>query len=259
MKIKVNNGIQNPLIERVVQKPCINFLFGLCVFFLSACESASLERIKVAQEDQPDSTTIVTVDLPEPQPESNTPPTTADITDLILITGQSNVLGAGTSYDESLDTSNEALFAYTNTGWQVADLHQVWDGRWYPRSHPDSDPSNNFGLHFGKQVVERDTARVVAFILMPAPGKAISHWQSNGAYFSQIRDTVTQAINELPSKSTVDGILWHQGESDGVDQDYYSEALYSLIADFRSESWFGSERPFICGETARLPVNEQLR
>jgi len=187
------------------------------------------------------------------------PPTLADITDLILITGQSNTLGAGTAFDAALDAPDDALFAFTDEGWQVADLHQVWDGRWFPRNHPDTAPSNNFGLHFGKEVLKQDQRRVVGFILMPAPGQPISHWHPDGEYFAQIRNTVSQAINELPNKSAVDGILWHQGESDGGDHDYYGQALYHLIESFRSEYWFGYERPFICGETARFAVNLQLR
>ena len=59
-------------------------------------------------------------------------------------------------------------------------------------------------------------------------------------------------------KSRVDGILWHQGESDGEDDPAYGEALYTLINAFRSESWYGASLPFICGETATLPVNRQL-
>jgi len=259
----VNNGKTPNHITRPGHIPYTILLTGLCALFLNACDGATIEQTRADLEDIPgtpitdqsDSTDLQT----EPQAEPDTPPTTADITDLILITGQSNTLGAGTGYDKTLDASNESSFAYTSDGWQVADLHQVWDGKWYPRAHPDSAPSNNFGLHFGKQVVERDSNRVVAFVLMAAPGEPISHWQSDGSYFSQIRNTVTQAINELPNKSTVDGILWHQGESDGVNDNYYSEALYNLIEDFRNESWFGYERPFICGETAWLPVNQQLR
>lgn len=185
-------------------------------------------------------------------------PTIADITDLILITGQSNALGSGTAYDSSLDSSNKRVFAFTEDGWQVADLHQVWDLGWFPRTNPGSEPSNNFSLHFGKQLAMRDQSRVVGFILVTAPGQSISHWQSDGAFFNEIRDKVSNAINQLPSKSSLDGILWHQGESDGRDDASYSDALYQLIADFRSESWYEYGRPFVCGETADSPVNRQL-
>lgn len=185
-------------------------------------------------------------------------PTPADITDLILVTGQSNALGADTSYDPSQDGPDNRTFAYTQNGWQVADLHQIWDQGWFPRGDPNTDPSNNLSLHFGKQVTASDSRRVVGFVLVTAPGQPISHWQPNGEFFNSIRSKVSRAISELPSKSRIDGLLWHQGESDGEDDPAYATALYELISAFRSESWYGYNRPFICGETATLPVNRQL-
>ena len=140
----------------------------------------------------------------------------------------------------------------------MADLNQIWDQGWFPRGDPTTPPSNNLSLHFGKKVTSADNKRVVGFVLVTAPGQAISHWQPNGSFFNSIRDKVSRAINELPSKSRVDGILWHQGESDGEDDPAYGTALYALIDAFRSEGWFGTQRPFICGETASLPVNRQL-
>lgn len=194
----------------------------------------------------------------EPVEEPATPPTTADITDLILVTGQSNALGAGSSYDYRIDIPDNRVFAFTSDGWQMADLHQIWDQDWFPRTTPGTEPSNNFSLHFGKRVVELAPERVLGFLLITAPGEPIAHWDSEGEFFNEIRIKVSNAINELPTKSAVDGILWHQGESDGRDDDVYAQNLYELIDNFRSESWFGFEKPFICGETAALPVNRQL-
>ena len=185
-------------------------------------------------------------------------PTSADITDLVLVTGQSNALGADTLFDPALDGPDNRTFAWTDNGWQVADLHQIWDQGWFPRADLDTGPSNNLSLHFGKQVTSRDSNRVVGFILATAPGQPISHWQSDGDFFNSIRNKVSQAINALPSKARVDAILWHQGESDGQDDPAYGAALYGLIDAFRSESWYGPNLPFICGETASLPVNRQL-
>ena len=182
-----------------------------------------------------------------------------DITDLILVTGQSNALGADAGADASLDAPDDRVFAFTDQGWQVANLDQVWDLGRYPRNSINTIPSNNFGLHFGKRVVERMDERVVGFILVTAPGEAISHWDDSGQFFGQIRDKVSRAISDLPNKSKVDGILWHQGESDGADDDDYGVALYTLIGNFRSEPWFEFGFPFICGETAAFPVNQQLQ
>lgn len=181
-----------------------------------------------------------------------------DITDLILVTGQSNALGAGTAFDADLDRSDSRVFAYTDTGWQIADLHQVWDLNWHPRNHPTTDPSNNFGFHFAKMLAERRPQKVVGIILVTAPGAAISHWDYGGEFNQKIRQKVVAAINDLPGKSSIDGILWHQGESDWESTDYYKNKLNEVINNFRTEPWFSANKPFICGETVIAPVNQLL-
>jgi len=181
-----------------------------------------------------------------------------NITDLILVTGQSNALGADTTFDVLRDVPHERAFAYTSEGWQVADLHQVWDLGWHPRNDPDTDPSNNFGFHFATKVAERRSDRIVGFILVTAPGAEIDTWDYNGEFYLKIRNKVITALNELPSKATVDGILWHQGETDWDDSEYYRSKLADVINNFRGESWFGGGRPFICGETVQAPLNRLL-
>lgn len=208
----------------------------------------------------------------QPMPVSPEPPATpatanptntfdknpADITDLILITGQSNALGAGTSYDQSLDRPSSNVFAFTNNGWQVADLKQVWDLNWHPRNHPETDPSNNFAIHFGKSAAARDDSRVIGFILASKPGAKISEWDYQGDFYNTLQAKALDAINQLPHKNSIDGILWHQGESDGVDKQYYTDSLYSLIYNLRNEAWVNSRAPFICGETKIRSVNNRL-
>lgn len=197
--------------------------------------------------------------------ESNTvivPPTStrtaADITDLILVTGQSNALGAGTSYDAALDQPHPHAFAFTDQGWQVASLRQIWDRDWFPRTHPEGDPSNNFAFHFGKRFAENNPNRTVGFILVTAPGMAIDHWRYGGPFYREVAAKVTDAINQLPHKSNIDGVLWHQGETDANDTQVYTDALYTLIYYLRTEPWAGPATRFICGETAQLRVNNRL-
>lgn len=182
----------------------------------------------------------------------------AAITEVVLVTGQSNALGAETGFDASLDIPHTRAFAFTESGWQVADLNQVWDLGWHPRNNPETDPSNNFGFHFARTVALRRPDRVIGFILVTEPGAAISQWDYESELYMKIRSKVTTALNELPSKATIDGILWHQGETDWADNDYYTSKLNGLIQNFRGESWFGDSRPFICGETVASPVNNRL-
>lgn len=255
----------------------LNFVFGaLCLLFVatlagcdngpsgvtdSVSETTASDAVNSegnASDGQPAQTADGSSgdDIPGSEAASVSYP--SDITDLILVTGQSNALGADTVFDSLRDVPNNRVFAYTNEGWRVADLHQVWDLNWHPRNDPDTDPSNNFGFHFAKKLAERRPQRVVGFILVTAPGEGIDHWDYESDFYLKIRNKVVAAINELPSKASIDGILWHQGETDWLADDYYRNKLRDVIANFRSENWFAADKPFICGETVEAPVNQIL-
>lgn len=204
----------------------------------------------------------VPVDVSSERAESVAAPILIDdpatITEVVLVTGQSNALGALTSYDPALDVVHPRAYAFTENGWRIADLNQVWDLGWHPGNHPDTDPYNNFGFHFAGKVAERRPDRVIGFVLVTQPGASIQEWDFESELYVKIRDRVATALNDLPSKATIDGILWHQGETDWNDTPLYGSKLNQLIQNFRGESWFGSDRPFICGETAAAPVNNRL-
>jgi hypothetical protein len=229
--------------------------------------------------------------------------TPREITDLVLVTGQSNVTGAETTVSARLDrwgkvleflppdTSHPRVFAWTvdphhgnaGTGWQIAALNQSWH---------DSAPGiggiarNNFAFHFAKQVVQSDDCRVVGLVVVSEGGKGIAHWDEGATGWNEVSVQVNEAISAL-GRSEIDGILWHQGESDWIQDgtcfntprcrnerpDYYAQKLYSGIADpaipnsvgrdalidrLRRESWFDNSKPFIAGETIKAPVNVHL-
>ena len=203
----------------------------------------------------------------------------SDITDLILITGQSNVRGSQTAYNESEDSVDLRVFAYTSSGdWEVADLHQAWDvDGWHPGNGSQSDntrePYNNFAFHFAKTVVENDPDRIVGIVVASAPGEGIQHWDANGPFAQTVESKVLAALSAQGVKSQIDGILWHQGETDWLyngtsdvdateaersDPVYYPTRLNALINRYRMQSWFNSNKPFICGETRQAPVNDRL-
>jgi len=168
--------------------------------------------------------------------------TVNDITDVVLVTGQSNVLGSGTEdgYNRGLDQPHNRVLAYTNSGWQEADLFQAWDRFQHPGNQASTKgiaPNNNFAS-----------------------------------------EKVRRALADIPHKFTVDAVLWHQGENDFLYEgtadsnptgftsedsyeyrNYYQIKLNALIANFRSESWGRLDIGFICGETRRGEgVNRRL-
>lgn len=206
----------------------------------------------------------------------------ADITDVVVVTGQSNVLGSNTKYNRDLDQPHPRVFAFTDQGWRVADLHQVWDVHAHPGNHSltvaGNEPYNNMAIHFGKALASADSGRVVAFIVAADPGKGIANWDRGSVFYQKLGNKISRALGELPHKQSVDGVLWHQGENDwhyeGTSdagatgfstkdsfeyRQYYRLKLERLIANFRSESWGRSDMIFICGETRRAEgVNRRL-
>ncbi len=206
----------------------------------------------------------------------------ADVTEVIVVTGQSNVLGSQTAFDAELDAPHERVFAYTENGWQVADLHLVWDDDAHPGNHSLSDtsrqPYNNLAFQIAKSIATKSSARVPAFIVDADPGKGIANWDYNSSFYRKLNSKIKKALEAMPHKSSVDAILWHQGENDWLYEgtsdagatgftsedsneykNYYAIKLSNLIRNFRSEPWARSDTPFICGETRRATgVNRRL-
>ncbi len=217
-----------------------------------------------------------------PDPVTETPVTAVgldQITDLIFVTGQSNAAGLQTAYDAELDAVDQKVFAFTDEGWQVADLHQFWDegipGN-FSQQLTDRDPYNNVLFQVGKSISAK-TDRVVGLVLLTAPGEGISHWDYNSEFFTRMRNHALAALNSLPNKSTFDSVIWLQGETDwlfegtadtgatgfsAIDSDfyrnYYPNKLVQLVSNFRSEGWFGPDGRFICAETKKAGLNPHL-
>jgi len=269
-------------ITRIVRHSTLAALCGLILLGLSACsaedECNDGQNCSISDADIP---VIVEAEAASNGNQSGVF-TVDDVTHVIVVTGQSNVTAPLTSFDPILDHPNPRVFAFTDDGWQVADLHQVWDDNAHPGNHsltdPNRSPNNNFVFHFGKSLATVDTNAVPAFIVLAAPGKGIAHWDYESPFYLKMRNKINDALAQLPNKNTIDVMLWHQGESDSLyegtsDPDatnlgepgsfefinYYPIKLTSVIRNFRSESWASPDLPFICGETRiLLDINRRL-
>ena len=201
------------------------------------------------------------------------------ITDLILLTGQSNAASLVTRFDAELDAPDQRVFAYTYDGWQVADLHQFWDegipGN-FSANNPERDPYNNIIFQVGKALA-KTANRTVGIVMITAPGEGISHWDYNSPFYNKMRNHAIAALNAVPHKSAFDAVVWMQGETDWLlhgtaDPDipefesyeseaykyYYPRKLAGLIEALRSDPWFGNEARFICTETIKAKLNPHL-
>ena len=185
-------------------------------FDVAAADASPEDRLTTAGSDEQTESAVTSEDDQLVLQPAITPPLEfADgvdaITDVVLITGQSNALGSQTVFDPVLDAPVDRFFAYTDEGWRPATLRQVWDLGSHPLLGLGDDPHNNFGFHFGKTLLAQRSDRVVGIILVTAPGEGISHWDADSFFFRKIRNKALLALNELPHKTGVDGILWHQG------------------------------------------------
>lgn len=232
-------------------------------------------------------------------------PSPSDITDIILATGQSNLIGPDTTVAATLDQFGKVVefqqpdqphpyvFAWNvdpannnaGVGWRIASLTQSWH-----KTNPGVGgiAHNNLAFHFAKQVANRaSTCKVIGLVMMAEGGKGISYWDFGESGWNQVVSQVSNALEAL-GRTSIDGIIWHQGESDWIVDgtcypgsacvnnapDFYAQKLYSRIADpsidnpygnsalidrLRRQSWFGDNKPFIAAETLQAPVNVHLR
>ena len=158
-------------------------------------------------------------------------------------------------------------------------MYQFWDVNLpsnYASATDGREPFNNLVFQIGKSLTAKSD-RVVGIILVAAPGAGIRNWDYNSAFYRKIRNKVTLALAALPQKETVDAMIWMQGETDwlaegtadpnatgfaSTDSDfyrnYYPNKLNQLVANLRSEWWYGREAQFICGETKKTDLNHHL-
>ncbi len=196
----------------------------------------------------------------ESAPPFTPPSVLADVTDVVLMMGQSNALGEDTNVDPAnLDAIDENIIAWTQfDGWQVADLcSQIWQKGWFPWR--GGVCSNHPAFQIAKGIIAADPSRKVAIIPTGVAGKPISWWDDGAVAYELASDQVTKALAALPGHTEVDLVAWSQGEANHGAEDVWYDKLTDLIARMRAEAWMDpQETVFIAQETKDSSVNERL-
>jgi hypothetical protein len=177
---------------------------------------------------------------------------------LFLLAGQSNMAGRG-------DVEPEDRTPLAN----VLALDAA--GRWVPAVDPLhwDKPSAGTGLarSFAVEYLRAFPGVTLGFIPAACGGSPISTWQP-GQYFDQTQshpydDALARTRNAL-KHGTLQGILWHQGESDRSPElsERYEVALTALVARLRRD--LDSPRvPFLIGQLGQFagagPWDESAR
>ncbi len=198
----------------------------------------------------------ISCEIKAPDPKS--PYTVADITDVILVAGQSNALGAGRTPDDILDAPHERVFVWTySEGWKIASLKtQIW----FEDGSPKVGGAGQLvpGFRIAKSIAQKDSKRVVGLISTGVAGMSIKFWDKSGKEFPSILKKVSLALAALPKKTNVDLIWWMQGEADDPHAVDYFAKLRSLVERFRKSGWF-SDGYFVANETVGSEVNSIIR
>ena len=167
---------------------------------------------------------------------------------LFLLMGQSNMSG-----------SVGLVASDTKPVPSVLKMRWVKEGegpKWAPGAHPLHPRRPNKkarfgpGLAFAEAYVADKPVVMVGLIPMAWGGRSIVHLSKGSEIYSDaIRHT--KAARQV---GTLKGVLWHQGESDTVEQtrtDAYEKRLHLLIEDVRKDLE-NPQLPFIVGNLAEF-------
>lgn len=174
---------------------------------------------------------------------------------LFLLVGQSNMAGRGRITEDQNQPHPRVLML-------------TKDGQWAPAVDPlhfDKPTVVGVGLGrtFAEVIAEKDPDITIGLIPCAVGGSPISAWRP-GAYYEPTRshpwDDALRRARKAMQSGTLEGILWHQGESDSNEElaPVYEAALHDLIARFRSEL-DAPEVAFLAGQMGQFeerPWNE---
>lgn len=156
---------------------------------------------------------------------------------IYVLMGQSNMAGRG-PVEETDRQPHPRVFSYGKEhAWVPAVDPLHWD-------KPTAGVGP--GSSFGRAMAEADPEILVGLVPCAVGGTALERWQKGG-------DLWTQAIERIQSASkdgTVQGVIWHQGEADGLSTETaetYAERLSNLVQDLRAELHM-PRLPFVAGQ-----------
>ena len=167
---------------------------------------------------------------------------------LFLLMGQSNMSGGvGLAAGDTQPVPQVLKMRYAKEGDEP---------KWAPGAHPLHPRRPNKkarfgpGLSFAEAYVADKPGVVVGLVPMAWGGRSIEQLGKGSGIYS---DAIRHAKAAMQA-GTLKGVLWHQGESDTVEQtrtEAYEERLHRLIEDTRED--LGNLRlPFIVGNLAEF-------
>ena len=167
---------------------------------------------------------------------------------LILLMGQSNMSGGvGLAAGDTKPVPRVLKMRYAKEGEEpkwAAGAHPLHPGR------PNKKARFGPGLSFAEAYLADKPGVTVGLIPMAWGGRSIEQLSKG----SEIYGDAIRHTKAAMQVGTLKGVLWHQGESDTVEQtrtDAYEKRLHRLIEDVR-EDLVNPQLPFIVGNLAEF-------
>lgn len=176
---------------------------------------------------------------------------------LFILAGQSNMAGRGKVAAEDRKVHPRVLALGK-------------DGKWKPAVDPLHWDKGSAGVGLGKSfaiaIAEKNKGITIGLVPTACGGSSISTWKPGG-YHGQTRshpyDDAIKRTKGAMKVGTLQGILWHQGESDSGPKaaGVHGEKLNALITRFRKDL-NTPQLPFIIGQLGQFktrPWNESRK
>lgn len=165
--------------------------------------------------------------------------------DIFLLIGQSNMAGRG-RLDQVKAIAHPAISMYRDGAWQTAmePLHQ-----------DTARAGVGLGMSFALQLVAQHPDRAVGLIPCAVGGTPLSRWEPGGDLYQNAAVTAIAACKA----GALRGILWHQGESDALEQELAATyfARFSAMATALRAELGGQQVPLMVGELGHFLSGEE--
>lgn len=179
---------------------------------------------------------------------------------VVVITGQSNAAGAHNGGPNPANPNVKVWDGVTGA-WGSSDYTQPPFSRVYPDGN---NGNNNTGLSFAHRLADESGGKV--YVIYDAwGGRPIEDWVSAGTSsvrYAAIRAKVQAALasTELAGRTTVDYLIWAQGEANGLTDDFptYQGKFTTLDTQFRAESWMKPTTPMLVMGMSGLHTRYQV-
>ena len=162
--------------------------------------------------------------------------------DIYLLIGQSNMAGRAPIEKEYTDTLQNVLL-----------YKGIADNKWEKAANPLNKYSTmrkeigmqrlGPGYSFAKDISEFFPQRTIALVVNARGGTSIQEWRPGDSLYIE----ALNRAKEASQYGKIRGILWHQGEANAKNADWYTDSLAYFIKTLRSDLK-DPEIPFVAGQ-----------